>query len=349
METEGLNSATVFYALAILSLPEFYVIRMFVRAWQRLQECRASRSRLDAFFAWPEPPPPPAEQWQALSGSGGDGGGGGGASDTDPPRGAVDLRGGRLCWPTAASATSGESGGSSRPGVVVVTGDDGLGDPADDVDGSITTDGTFSTTDGSRLLPVQQSVGGVAALQNVQLQLRPGELLGVCGSTGSGKTSLLACLLGELHELDAELEDYTHNEDEEGRAAAAAAGGGGGGAEAAKAGCAGSGCTHAAAERVLVAGRTSFVSQQPWVAFGTLRENVMMGAPPRMTQSSSGRQQGAAQGMQRRPGGLKGGEAAFYNKCVESCALTNDLLTLTAGEGRLKLVGWCRAVFAVGL
>lgn len=36
------------------------------------------------------------------------------------------------------------------------------------------------------------------SLSGVQLQLQPGELLGVCGEVGSGKSSLLAVLLGEL-------------------------------------------------------------------------------------------------------------------------------------------------------
>ncbi len=41
-------------------------------------------------------------------------------------------------------------------------------------------------------------------LAGVKLEVRPGELLGICGEVGSGKSSVLAGLLGELQPSAAE-------------------------------------------------------------------------------------------------------------------------------------------------
>ena len=35
-------------------------------------------------------------------------------------------------------------------------------------------------------------------LNNVELKVKEGELVGICGAVGSGKTSLLAALLGDM-------------------------------------------------------------------------------------------------------------------------------------------------------
>ena len=35
-------------------------------------------------------------------------------------------------------------------------------------------------------------------LNNVELKVKEGELVGICGSVGSGKTSLIAALLGDM-------------------------------------------------------------------------------------------------------------------------------------------------------
>jgi hypothetical protein len=116
-----------------------------------------------------------------------------------------------------------------------------------------------------------------AALSGVDLRLRPGELLGVCGTTGAGKTSLIACLLGEL-EL---LRSLTPHGSGSGSGSSSDGGerspvdlkgaGGGGGF--------GVGAEGPAADAVVVAGRTSYLAQQPWVGFGTLRENVTLTGP----------------------------------------------------------------------
>jgi ABC-type multidrug transport system fused ATPase/permease subunit len=378
-----LDAPEVFYALALLSLPEFYLLRMFVRAWQRLQEFKASRARLDEFFSHPEPPAPPAEQWrrrQLLLG-GGDGGGGDGSSSKSGggglTGGKIELEGGRFRWPKGAAAAAGSSkdaapGGGSSSAAVSALGVEVAGGSSCDDDGGGAGGGfDSSTASGSVVLSfgsgAQMPAASGAALTDVRLELRPGELLGVCGSTGAGKTSLLACLLGELGELQDD-------------GSVAQPGGGGGSGGAGVQGAAENGAAAAAGESpgtggILVAGRTSFLAQQPWVAWGTLRENVVLAYPEEPdashSQSAGGVSSphasgylapGAASGAGSRHDatgseapapapyvqahealnnaerrGFGGGaimerEVEYYNRVVEACALTNDLLTLTAGD-----------------
>lgn len=195
------------------------------------------------------------------------------------------------------------------------------------------------------------------ALTDVSLKLRPGELLGVCGTTGAGKTSLLACLLGELDDVTSYVHDVTGDSD---------------------CGPSTDDYEEEKEERVVVAGRTAFLGQQPWVAFGTLRENIIMAAaatlaeasvtnvtasnshrggvnsrrasremPPSpaaaVTKGRGGVNHGASPAEAPVTSGCGGteGEVLLYNSVVEACALTNDLLTLTAGEwvGGLRDVG----------
>lgn len=45
--------------------------------------------------------------------------------------------------------------------------------------------------------------GTEPTLKNINVDIRPGQLVMVTGPVGSGKTSLLAAILGELHGLGA--------------------------------------------------------------------------------------------------------------------------------------------------
>ena len=331
-----MDSAQVFYCLSLLALPEFYLLRMFVRAYQRLQEARGSRRRLDALLTCPEPPPPPAERGAAAAaaaaaaaieaaagGHGGNDGGGSSSGWSDagragsgsdarpgssagssgplpavPPAAAVELRGGTFVWPSRCTGADGDSAGGGAP---KRPGAEGPG-----------AEGAESSGKGA--CP--------AALSGVRLRLRPGELLGVCGATGAGKTSLLACLLGELSELDASSDGGGGDDDTRGDADISGDSGG----------------------RVVVRGRVAYCPQSPWIAFGTLRDNVTLGAPD-----------------EPRGGGAKARReaAARYNRAIEACALSNDLLTLAAGDltplgdggsalsgGQAARIGLARCAFA---
>jgi energy-coupling factor transporter ATP-binding protein EcfA2 len=380
----------VFYALSLLALPEFYLLRMFVRSWQRLQEFRSARERLDEVLLHPEPPEAPSERWLVTRGGGdagsggrsfgaldklgrGDGAvnGGGGerpgaaaaldklsrgaaaingssGSAAARERGTVELRGSCYDWPRAAPAGDGDGGGAGAAqrgrGDAAASGDEG------DAEARVVINLGRAECDGDPEIVLHKECcsllaprcAAAPALAGASLRLRPGELLGVTGATGSGKSSLLACLLGELLEVE---KPEGCGEDGGGggggglplsprellrrQLSGGSGGGGSGGGAAGRAssgGGGGGGEWAAAVDGVLVAGRTSFVPQQPWVAFGTLRDNVTLGAPP---------------GGRRRGGGapLPPADAARYNEVIEACALTNDLLTLTAGA--LAALGRC--------
>ena len=47
---------------------------------------------------------------------------------------------------------------------------------------------------------------GLHLLQNISLLITPGELIGIAGAVGSGKSSLLAGLLGEMASSIADIE-----------------------------------------------------------------------------------------------------------------------------------------------
>ncbi|KIY92090.1 hypothetical protein MNEG_15873 [Monoraphidium neglectum] len=113
----GLNDAAIFYSLSLLALPEFYLLRMFVRSWQRLQEARTSAARIDDILSAPEPPPSASEKWLAAAAAAAGGGGKGApAAGTGPLplRGTVELRGGRYGWP--GGALSAAAAGDAAPG-----------------------------------------------------------------------------------------------------------------------------------------------------------------------------------------------------------------------------------------
>eukprot|EP01062_Namystynia_karyoxenos_P068259 TRINITY_DN6263_c1_g1_i1.p1 TRINITY_DN6263_c1_g1~~TRINITY_DN6263_c1_g1_i1.p1 ORF type:complete len:1471 (+),score=387.48 TRINITY_DN6263_c1_g1_i1:72-4415(+) len=101
-------------------------------------------------------------------------------------------------------------------------------------------------------------------LRSVELTAAPGELLGVSGAVGAGKSSLLMALLGEMTRVEGEV-------------------------------CVSEG--HA--------GGVGYASQEGWVRNGTIRDNVLCGAPY---------------------------EEGWYRAVLSACALDHDIRQLPGGD-----------------
>ena len=50
----------------------------------------------------------------------------------------------------------------------------------------------------------------IPVIERLHLDVRKGELVGIMGATGSGKTSLLSAVLGEMTQIKGELRLYGH-------------------------------------------------------------------------------------------------------------------------------------------
>jgi ABC-type multidrug transport system fused ATPase/permease subunit len=89
--------------------------------------------------------------------------------------------------------------------------------------------------------------GAEFRLRNVSLSLRGGEIVGVTGSTGSGKTSFLCALLAEMPQCDSGDDDSSTDDSQSSR-------------------------------RHFVTRSVCFVSQRPFLLSASVRENITMGA-----------------------------------------------------------------------
>ena len=96
-------------------------------------------------------------------------------------------------------------------------------------------------------------------LRGLVLELRPGELLGITGEVGSGKSSLLAALLGELLPLEK-------------------GGGGGGGSGPAQRGESGKASSARGGRGPVVVGSVAYCPQIPWIVSGSVRDNIVFGS-----------------------------------------------------------------------
>ncbi|XP_056881465.1 ATP-binding cassette sub-family C member 12 isoform X2 [Takifugu flavidus] len=110
---------------------------------------------------------------------------------------------------------------------------------------------------------VHEAAGSAEALptlRNISFKLYKGNLLGICGNVGSGKTSLISSILEQMHLLQGSL---------------------------------------------TADGTFAYVSQQAWIFHGTVRENILMGAPL---------------------------DQAKYNRVVDVCSLRADFDILPYGD-----------------
>ncbi len=157
-------------------------------------------------------------------------------------------------------------------------------------------------------------VGGLT-LCGVEFEAAPGELLGICGAVGSGKSSLLSALLGELQPLKGsgkgqgcagkaaqpmvaiELGDGAHaNGSSNGANGHSTALPGNGG-------CGGS--TGSDDRGPLMYGRVAYCAQVPWIVAGSVRDNITFGQPY---------------------------DEAWYGAVVHACCLADDLAGLPLGD-----------------
>ena len=208
-----LTVANIFYALALLALPKLYMCEFFVHAVECVSELRVGVRRIAEFLALPEPPPPSSS-----------------CEGEDDGDNAIVIETSDFDWSRNGSYSTGTVGtvGKELKDVTKKV-------PLNSVlvqnahDASQANGTTTATTTPSTL-----------TLHNFQLSVRKGELLAIVGSVGSGKSSILSAILGELQPLP--------NDSKEGH-------------------------------RVKVHGTVAYSQQIPWIMSGTIIENVLFGLP----------------------------------------------------------------------
>jgi len=137
---------------------------------QYAAELRVSLRRLDAFLSMPEPPPPEHQR----------------DSSAHAP-GHVSMGGADYDW---ARQMDDAGDGSVRGGFAA--------GGAAAADGDRVRSSAEASARGSAELRASVDVPRPLTLSGVRFSLAPGELLGVTGNVGAGKSSVLAALLGEL-------------------------------------------------------------------------------------------------------------------------------------------------------
>ena len=137
------------------------------------------------------------------------------------------------------------------------------------------------------------TVEGALALKDINLSVRQGEFVCIIGDVGSGKSSLLNAIIGDLQYLDPEfMEDYKDNKIGEEEVIAKIK------EETNK--------KIAASESpIVINDSVAYVQQNPWIQNKTIRDNILFGLPY---------------------------EEEKYKETIKICQLRRDLKILPAGD-----------------
>ncbi|DBA75192.1 TPA: hypothetical protein ACH3X1_010497 [Trebouxia sp. C0004] len=257
VQGKALDIASVFYALALLHLPKLSMAQNFVHAVEAGSELQVSMKRINDFLSLPEPPAP-AHHLQGPAATI--------AKESARVKDAIDvaLGGADYDWnrwaghpqpPTPHLDPTKNTKDSSRkqtkkhrrqsqelkPQEFSVNLPDeavGKADPEVEEEGSSGHD-------------IHGACGGDdnITLHGLKLQVAQGELLGICGEVGSGKSSLLAALLGELQPLDASLSSLQQP----------------------------GAVPIDTSTGPVMKGTVAYCCQVPWVDAGTIRDNIVFG------------------------------------------------------------------------
>ncbi|DBA68013.1 TPA: hypothetical protein ACH3X2_014044 [Trebouxia sp. C0005] len=257
VQGKALDIASVFYALALLHLPKLSMAQNFVHAVEAGSELQVSMKRINDFLSLPEPPAP-AHHLQGPAATL--------AKESARVKDAiaVALSGADYDWkrwdgnpqpPTPHLDPTKNTKHSSRTqakqhrhqsqrlkpqefSVSLSEGTVGKADLTLGVEGSSGHDSHGTHGDDEKI-----------TLHGLKLEVAQGELLGICGEVGSGKSSLLAALLGELQPLAASLSSLQQ---------------------------AGSVPIDTGTGPVMK-GTVAYCCQVPWVDAGTIRDNIVFG------------------------------------------------------------------------